>query len=84
MVRQHTGPPIGLVITDVVMPGMNGKLVAEAIRALRPHVRVLFTSGYTENVIVHHGVLDAGIDFLGKPYSPYELGRRVHEAIGKH
>jgi signal transduction histidine kinase len=73
--------PIHLLITDVVLPGMNGRELAERIQALRPGVAVLFTSGYTRNVIARHGVLQAGIEFLAKPYSSHSLGARVRELL---
>jgi two-component system, cell cycle sensor histidine kinase and response regulator CckA len=60
---------------------MNGPALAERLRALRPDVRVLFTSGYTANVIVHHGVLKEGIQFLPKPYSLSTLARRIREVL---
>jgi two-component system cell cycle sensor histidine kinase/response regulator CckA len=74
---------LDLVITDVVMPGMNGKVLTERLLQLRPSVGVLFTSGYTANVIVHHGVLDEGVEFLSKPYSLEHLARRVREVLDK-
>ena len=61
-------PP--LLVTDVVMPGMNGQVLMQRLLELRPSMKVLFTSGYTANVIVHHGVLREGIEFLAKPGSP--------------
>jgi two-component system cell cycle sensor histidine kinase/response regulator CckA len=74
--------PIALVITDVVMPGMNGRVLSERLKAIRPGLRVLYTSGYTEDLIVDHGVVDGGIEFLAKPYSPTVLANRVRELLG--
>jgi two-component system, cell cycle sensor histidine kinase and response regulator CckA len=74
--------PVHLLVTDVVMPGMNGRILAEACRELRPTLKVLFTSGYPHNVIVHHGVLEEGIEFLPKPYALDALVRRVREVLG--
>ena len=73
---------IDLLMTDVVMPGKNGREVAETLRQTRPETKVLFTSGYTENVIGHHGVLDSNINFIGKPYSPQSLTRKIREVLG--
>jgi PAS domain S-box-containing protein len=75
-------PP--LLITDVVMPGMNGHVLMQRLLEIRPSMKVLFTSGYTANVIVHHGVLQEGIEFLAKPYSLELLARRVREVLDKH
>jgi len=74
-------PPPVLLVTDVVMPGMNGRALSERVTSLIPAMRVLFVSGYTENVIVHHGVLKEDIEFLAKPYSVDQLARRVREVL---
>jgi signal transduction histidine kinase/ActR/RegA family two-component response regulator len=74
---------LDLVITDVVMPRMNGKVLTERLLQLRPTLRVLFTSGYTANVIVQHGVLNEGVEFLAKPYSLEGLTQRVREVLDK-
>jgi two-component system, cell cycle sensor histidine kinase and response regulator CckA len=73
--------PPRLLVTDVVLPGMNGRLLARQIRALCPHIKVLYTSGYSENVVVNHGVLDPDIEFVEKPYSIELLARRVREVL---
>ncbi|MFZ5443357.1 MAG: ATP-binding protein [Myxococcota bacterium] len=68
LVEHHHGP-LELLITDVVMSGMGGRQLADAVLRVRPSLEVLFMSGYTENAIVHHGVLDAGLDFIAKPFA---------------
>ncbi len=73
--------PPELLITDVVMPGMNGRILAERMRLLFPEIRVLYVSGYAQDVIVRQGVLNEGIEFLAKPYTLDQLARRVREVL---
>jgi two-component system cell cycle sensor histidine kinase/response regulator CckA len=77
---EHDGP-IHLLVTDVVLPGMNGREVAQRLTAARAAIRVLYLSGYTDEVIVHHGVLEPGVAFLQKPFTPAVLGRKVREVL---
>jgi PAS domain S-box-containing protein len=73
--------PVHLMLTDVVMPGMNGRDLATRVAALRPDIKVLYASGYTDDAIFRHGVLDDGSRFISKPYAPGELRRKVREAL---
>jgi len=75
--------PLHLLITDVVLPGMNGRKLAREVEALCPGIRVLYASGYSENVVIHHGVLDSGIEFIAKPYSIELLAQRVREVLDR-
>ncbi|HBJ82384.1 MAG TPA: hybrid sensor histidine kinase/response regulator [Verrucomicrobiales bacterium] len=81
LAQAHRGPPIRLVITDVIMPLMDGKVMSEWLKLANPDLRVLFTSGYTDDAIAHHGVVDAGVEFLPKPYTPATLTRKVRELL---
>jgi DNA-binding NtrC family response regulator len=72
---------IHLLMTDVVMPEMNGRNLAQNIRTTHPHIKRLFMSGYTANVIAHHGVLDEGVCFIQKPFSMQDLATKVREAL---
>ena len=80
----ESGVPIDLLFTDVIMPGaMNGRQLVDAATKLRPTLHVLFTSGYTENAIVHHGRLDAGVLLLAKPYRRPELAKMIRVALSR-
>jgi len=74
-------PPFDIVLTDVVMPGMTGKELMEHIERLKQGPTVVFMSGYTSNVIVHHGVLEAGRIYLQKPFSLLELATQINRAL---
>ena len=69
---------ITLLFTDIGLPGaMNGRQMADVATARRPQLKVLFTTGYTANAIVHHGMLDPGVNFIGKPFSIAALGAKI-------
>ena len=79
LLQQH--PEIMLMFTDVVMPEMNGAKLAEAARALRPDLKILFTTGYTRNAVVHNGKLDEGVDLIGKPFSLEALATKIRSVL---
>jgi CheY-like chemotaxis protein len=80
LLRRHPAP-VELLVADVVMPGMSGPEVAQAVTAMRPGTQVLYTSGYTDSQIGHHGVLEPGIAFLQKPFSADDLTRKVRSLL---
>jgi PAS domain S-box-containing protein len=78
--ERHPGP-IHLMVTDVVMPQMSGRELADRLTPLRPDMKVLYMSGYTEDALVQHGVADLSVAFLQKPFRPIELARRVYAVL---
>jgi PAS domain S-box-containing protein len=79
--REHKGATIRLVLTDVIMPLMGGKVMAEWLKTTHPGIKVIFTSGYTDEAIAHHGMLETGVEFLSKPYTSATLARKVREVL---
>jgi CheY-like chemotaxis protein len=79
--REAKGKPIRLVVTDVIMPQMGGKVMAEWLKAIYPDLKVLYTSGYTDDALAEHGVMEPDLAFLPKPYTPAALSRKVRELL---
>jgi FixJ family two-component response regulator len=73
--------PISLLVTDVVMPGINGRELAEQMAVVNPDLRVLFMSGYTDDAVFRHGVATDRVNFLPKPFTPSVLTRKVREVL---
>ncbi len=80
VLRKYSGK-VHLLLTDVVMPGMSGRELAETIRKERPDMKVIFMSGYTENIIAHHGVLEEGINYISKPVTPVTLTQKIRSVL---
>jgi CheY-like chemotaxis protein len=83
LVQEHEDN-IDLLLTDVVMPDMNGRELAGRLGSVRPGMKYLYMSGYTANVIAHHGILDQGVNFIPKPFTLKELGQKVREALDEN
>jgi two-component system cell cycle sensor histidine kinase/response regulator CckA len=83
LAHNHSGEKIHLLVTDVVMPRMGGGELADRIKIIWPDTKVLHMSGYTDNAIVHHGILNPGIEFLQKPFSPAGLAQKVREVVDR-
>jgi PAS domain S-box-containing protein len=79
--REHEGSPVRLVVTDVIMPQMGGKVMAEWLKTTYPDLKILFTSGYTDDALAQHGVLEPGVAFLPKPYTTTILARKVRAML---
>jgi len=82
--RQLEGhPEVQLLFTDIVMPGMDGRRLAEEAQERQPSLKVLFTTGFTRNAVVHSGVLDPGVNFLPKPFTVDQLAAKVREVLSQ-
>ncbi|HVM59851.1 MAG TPA: ATP-binding protein [Verrucomicrobiae bacterium] len=79
--REHDLQKIDLAVSDVIMPNMSGKELADQLRVLRPDMKILLTSGYTDDALAHHGVLEAGLAFLEKPFSRASLAQKVRDVL---
>jgi CheY-like chemotaxis protein len=83
LAKVENGAVFNLLFTDVIMPGgINGRQLADEVLKRHPGMKILYTSGYTENAIIHHGRLDAGVLLLAKPYRKSDLARMLRLALG--
>ena len=82
LIAKRYAGKIHLLLTDVVMPQMSGKELSEQIKNTRVDIKVLFASGYTDDAVLHHGVLEAEMEFIQKPFTPNTLANKVREVLG--
>jgi CheY-like chemotaxis protein len=82
-ISQSYADEISLLLTDVVMPNMSGRQVADKLLGTRPGLKILYLSGYTDTTVVHHGVLETGLDFLPKPFSREVLARKIRDVLAR-
>jgi DNA-binding NtrC family response regulator len=80
-VSRHTGP-IDLLLTDVILPGVNGKVLAEELLQRHPDLKVIYMSGYSDEILSPHGILQPGIHFLQKPFSMIDLVQKIRRVLG--
>jgi len=81
--KEHAGDRIHLLLTDVVMPGISGPELVESLLLLHPETKVIYMSGYTDNAIIHQGVLKHGVNYIQKPFTPDSLARKVREVLDR-
>ncbi len=81
LICEKHGQPIHLLVTDVIMPGMSGRELSERLLSLHPEIKILYISGHTNGAIIHHGVLEPGVNLLQKPFTPDALARKVREVL---
>jgi CheY-like chemotaxis protein len=81
--KEHASDRIHLLLTDVVMPGISGPELSKGLISLRPEMQVIYMSGYTDNAIIYQGVLEQGVDYIQKPFTPDSLARKVREVLDR-
>ncbi len=80
LAREHSAS-IDLLVTDVMLPGLSGRDLARQIQNLKPGIPVLYISGYSDDAVARHGIVDPGTHFLQKPFTPTQLGKKIREIL---